>query len=394
MELDNAIEELNKVSVNLELLKKKWTELKELLDYPANGNWSQEGKQQYANKCLEFNDILKAIPKIRDIKIRNLLPEYDWMSHYGRDVNDLDEPDMVVSFYSEIFEQGSEISQYEHALKRERRRLILNQVQQCVEDIDKILDLLNVNLEERNPSDPLKPEDITPLRERIRQLDGLMGDSVSRPPRWSDLNRHLHFGLVHDLNDIIQLDWPSIKPSIDTLFYGNDPLPIITQDIGELVDSADKSGKIGTSLNWTVITDKQFERLCADLLKSSPHWENVEWLTPTHASDRGRDIEAFWVYQDVIRGTIRERTLVQCKHRPNKSVSPKDIETLQNLSMIHGKVDLYVVITSGKFSDQVTQIVDKWNESNSKPTVELWEHWKLEQLLASHPYIIKLYGLR
>lgn len=43
MELDNAIEELNKVSVNLELLKKKWTEIEQLLDYPASGNWSQEG---------------------------------------------------------------------------------------------------------------------------------------------------------------------------------------------------------------------------------------------------------------------------------------------------------------------------------------------------------------
>ncbi|MEA1895682.1 MAG: hypothetical protein U9N36_10905 [Euryarchaeota archaeon] len=39
-------------------------------------------------------------------------------------------------------------------------------------------------------------------------------------------------------------------------------------------------------------------------------------------------------------------------------------------------------------------IVDGWNESNSRLKVELWEHWKLEQLLASHPYIIKLYGLR
>ena len=394
MELDNAIEELNKVSVNLQLLKKKWTEIKKLLDYLANGNWSQEGKQQYENRCLEFNDILKAIPQIRDIKIRNLLPEYDRVSQEGRDVIGLGEPEMSVSFYSEIFKQDSEISQYEHAFKQERRRLIRNQVQQCVEDIDKILNLLNVNLEEKNPSDPLKPEEINPLRERIRQLDGLMGDSVSRPPRWSDLNRHLHFGLVHDLNDIILLDWPSIKPSIDSLFYGNDPLPIITQDIGDLVDSADKSGKIGTSLNWTVITDEQFERLCADLLKSSPNCENVEWLTPTHASDRGRDLEAFWVCQDVIRGTIRERTLVQCKHRPNKSVSPKDIETFQNLSITHGKVDLYLVITSGKFSDLTTQTVDKWNEGNFRPKVELWEHWKLEQLLASHPDIIKLYGLR
>ncbi len=387
MELYNAIEELNKVSVNLELLKKKWTEIEQLL--PVSGNWIQEDKSQYEIKCFEFKDILETIPKIRDINIRNLLPEYDWVSQGSRDVSDC-----IMEFYSETFAQDSEISKYEHALKRERRRLIRNQVQRCVRDIDKILDLLNVNLEGRDSSDALKPEEINPLKERIRQLDGLMGDSVSRPLRWSDLNRHMHFGLVHDLYDIIRLDWSSIKPSIASFFYGDDPLPIITQDIGDLVDSADKTGIIGTSLNWASITDVQFERLCADLLKASPNWENVEWLTPTHASDRGKDLEAFWVYQDAARGTIRERTLVQCKHRPNKSVSPKDIETLQNLSVTHGKADLYLVITSGKFSDQVTQIVDGWNESNSRLKVELWEHWKLEQLLASHPYIIKLYGLR
>lgn len=392
MELYNAIEELNKVSVNLELLKKKWAEIEQLL--PVSGNWIQEDKSQYEIKCFEFNDILETIPKIRDINIRNILPEYDWVSQASRDVSDLDVSDCIMDFYSETFAQDSEISKYEYALKRERRRLIRNQVQQCVRDIDKILDLLNVNLEGRDSSDSLKPEEINPLKERIHQLDGLIGDSVSRPPRWSDLNRHLHFALVHDLYDIIRLDWHSIKPSIDSFFYGDDPLPIITQDIGDLVDSADKNGIIGTSLNWASITDVQFERLCADLLKALPNWENVEWLTPTHASDRGKDLEAFWVYQDAARGTIRERTLVQCKHRPDKSVSPKDIETLQNLSLTHGKVNLYLVITSGKFSDQVTQIVDRWNESNSKPKFELWEHWKLEQLLASHPYSIKLYGLR
>ena len=392
MELYNAIEELNKVSVNLELLKKKWTEIEQLI--PVSGNWIQEDKSQYEIKCFEFNDILETIPKIRDINILNLVPEYDSVSQGSRYVSDLDVLDCMMEFYSETFAQDSEISKYEHALKRERRRLIRNQVQRCVGDIDKILDSLNVNLEGRDSSDALKPDEINLLKERICQLDGLIGDSVSRPPRWSDLNRHLHFGLVHDLYDIIRLDWPSIKPSIDSFFYGDDPLPIITQDIGDLVDSADKTGIIGTSLNWTSITDVQFERLCADLLKALPSYENVEWLTPTHASDRGKDLEAFWVCQDAARGTIRARTLVQCKHRPNKSVSPKDIETLQNLSVTHGKVDLYLVITSGKFSDQVTQIVDGWNESNSKPKFELWEHWKLEQLLASHPYIIKLYGLR
>ena len=59
---------------------------------------------QNRTKFSFFNDILKAIPKIRDIRIRNLLPEYDWVSQGGRDTNDLGDPDMAVSFYSELFQ--------------------------------------------------------------------------------------------------------------------------------------------------------------------------------------------------------------------------------------------------------------------------------------------------
>lgn len=394
MELNDALEELNKVAANLELIKKLWDEIKELLESPANGNWIQEDKQHYDIKCLEFNDLLNVTPKIRDFTISNLLPDYDDVSQWARDVHDLGEGHAYASFYSEIYEQGSEISQYEYLLKRERRRLIHNQVSNFLKDIDQILDSQTVNSEEKYLMNPIKPEVLTLLRDKFLQLDVLLGDSVSRPQRWFDMERHLRFGQIQDLNDMILEDWPSIKPEIQSSFQGIDPFQINTQDVGKLVDSADKSGEVGTTLNWDAITYGEFERLCADLLKSSKDWENVEWLTPTNASDRGRDITAYWVSQDSTRGTIRERTLIQCKHRPNKSVSAKDIEAFQNLSLTHGNPDLYLIMTSGKFTDQVTQIVDKQNETNSKPKVELWEHWKLENLLASHPSLIKLYRLK
>lgn len=201
-------------------------------------------------------------------------------------------------------------------------------------------------------------------------------------------------GQINDLNDIILLDWPSIKPALQSLFQDNDPFEIITKDIGILVDNANKTGEIGASLNWNAINFTQFERLCADLLESSPSFENVEWLTRTTASDRGRDVTAFWVHSDEMRGTIRERTLVQCKHKPNGSVSVNDIKNLPNLSLTHGNVDLFLIMTSGKFSDQVTQVVESWNNNNSKPKVGLWEQWRLEKSLNSYPEIVKAYRLR
>lgn len=394
MNLDDAIEELNKVAANLELLKKKWDELESLLNYPTEGNWDQKGKEQYEYKCLEFEDLLEGIPKIGEKEINNVLPDYDNVSQGARDVIDLQEADLFTSFYSKVYEQGSEISHYEYVLKKERRKLIFNQVENFIEDVDNILDSLKFILKERDSEDSLKLEEVDPLKHKILQLDNLMGDSVPRPNRWSDLNRHLSFAQVHDLDDIISLDWPSIKTALKSSFRGNDPFKINIENIKDLVNSADKSGEIGTGLDWSAITPEKFERLCADLLESSPNWENIEWNTSTRASDRGRDITAFWVFNDETRGTIRERAIIQCKHLLKSNVSARDIETFQNLSLTHGKVDLYIIMTSGKVTDQVTQIVDKQNENNQKPRVEIWADWKLEQLLASHPDIIKSYGLK
>lgn len=394
MELDNAVEELNKVAANLELLKMKWDEIEELLEYPSNGNWDQDGKLQYETKCFEFTDLLKAIPKIRGQEIPYLLPDYDDVSKQAMDVNDLGEADVFVSFYSEIYAQGPQISQYEHILKRERRKLIRKQVEISLCDVDDILDFLSHIVDERDHSDYLKEEEIVPLMHKISQIDNLMGDSIQRPPRWSDLERHLGFGQVQDLNDIILLDWPAIKPAIESSFRDNDPFEITAEDLGDIVDAADESGEIGTSLNWEAINPEQFERLCADLLESSSGWENVEWLTSTNAPDRGRDIGVDWVTNDETRGTIREKCVIQCKHRIGNNISASEIENLQNITITYGNVDLYLIVTCGKFTDQAIQVVQEWNKRNTKPKVEMWGDWKLEQLLASHPELIKRYGLR
>ena len=394
MKLDNAIEELNKVAANLELLTKKWNEIKILLDFPARGHWELENKQQYEYANLEFNELLAGIPKIGENEIYNLIPDYDYVSQGGRDANELQEADMFTSFYSEIYGQESNISNYEYVLKRERRKLILNQVENCINDVDDILNSLKFILKERGLENALKPEEINPLRHKILQIDNLMGDSVERPPNWSDLQRHLGFGQVVDLSDILLNDWPSIKPAIKSAFRGDDPFKINTKDIKDLVDNADKSGEIATGLNWAAITPDQFERLCADLLEASKGWENVEWNTSTNASDRGRDISAFSVIHDETRGTIREKAIIQCKHLIKTNVSPKDIKNIPNISLTHYDVDLYIIMTSGKVTDQVTQIVDSWNEKNQKPSVSIWVDWKLEQLLVKHPEIIKAYGLR
>lgn len=393
MELDETLEKLNKVKFNLDLVKKKWDELRELLAYPVEGNWDHEGKEEYLRKCLEFMELLTKIPSIRGLKIEEVLPDYDEVSQGSRDYRDLGEVDAFTSFISDVFEQGSEISKYEHFLNIERGKLVRNQLLNYIKEVNNILSKLKVEENEEKWSDPADPDIIHQINEKVSQIEVLMGESIKLPSRWGDLNRHLYFGQIHDLNDIIIHDWPSITSDLRSSLQAEEPFEIDIEDLGNLVDNSNKSGQIGIHLKWDAITYDNFERLCADLLESLPEWENVEWLTPTNASDRGRDITAFWVSHTTSRGTIRERAIIQCKHRPNKSVSAKDIEAFQNLSLLHDNVDLYLLITSGKFSDQAIQIVEKQNQTNNKPHVEVWEHWKLEKLLASYPNLIKIYGL-
>lgn len=394
MDFDKAVEELNKVATNLGLLKNKWDEIQELLDYASRGNWGQEEKEQYDTKCLEFEDILESIPKIRGVEIQNVLPDYYAVSQEAKDVLTLDEPEVSTSFYSEIYSQGSEISKYEYHLKRERRELIRKQVESCINDFGDALDSLSHIIQERDRGDQLEHREIEPLKYIVSQIDSLMGDSVQKPPRWSDLERHLGFGQVQDLDDIITLDWPAIKPALQSSFRGSDPIPTKDKDLGDLVDHAGKSGEVPTNLNWAAITPEQFENLCTDLLDSSPNWENVTWLTHTNASDRGRDIKANWVIKDETRGTVREKCLIQCRHKIRGSVSASDIHELSNILRTHGNFDIYIIITSGKFTDGAIQSVESHNESDRKPTVEIWNDWKLERLLASHPELIQKYGLR
>ena len=74
------------------------------------------------------------------------------------------------------------------------------------------------------------------LKESVAQIATLLGSSVAKPARWSDLHRHMHFGMHGDLHDIIEHDWPSVKAGLRKSMYGeNEPVPVEIEDLGALV---------------------------------------------------------------------------------------------------------------------------------------------------------------
>jgi hypothetical protein len=116
----------------------------------------------------------------------------------------------------------------------------------------------------------------------------------------------------------------------------------------------------------------------------------------TNAPDRGRDLSAYRVYADPLAGTLRQRVIIQCKHWQSKSVAPSDIATLKEQMKLWEppRVDIHVIVTSGRFTSDAVAVVEKHNQSDSALRVEMWPDSHLELLLANRPAIIAEFGLR
>jgi hypothetical protein len=234
------------------------------------------------------------------------------------------------------------------------------------------------------------------LHTHIDQIDVLLGNSVQRPPRWSDLHRHLHFGQVGDFNDIERLDWPEVKKGLRTSLYGvNEPLPLDVEDLSDLVASKPR-GPIATTLNWSNLSPDQFERLLFALISGEAGYENPDWLMRTNAPDRGRDLSVIRVVTDRLSGTFRHRVVIQCKHWLGKSVTLADLATVREQMTLWGepRVDVLIIATSGRFTADAVTWIERHNCSDSALRIEMWPESHLERLLAARPDLIAEFALR
>lgn len=224
----------------------------------------------------------------------------------------------------------------------------------------------------------------------------LLGSGGPRPARWSDMRRHLYFGQVNDLVDVVRLDWPEVKTGLTKGLYDLDePLPVEVADLGSLAASQPK-GHVVTKLKWESLTDEDFERLVFSLISSAPGYESPEWLTRTNAPDRGRDLSVTRIVNDPLSGAMRSRVLIQCRHWMTKSISTSDVATLkeQISTWEPPKVDVLTIITSGRFTSDAVAAIEKHNAGDRALKIEMWPESHLERLLAERPALNAEFGLR
>lgn len=115
----------------------------------------------------------------------------------------------------------------------------------------------------------------------------------------------------------------------------------------------------------------------------------------TNAADRGRDIETYRVVEDALGETRRYRVIVQCKHWRSRSVGRDELVSCAEAVKLWQppRVDVLVVATSGRFTQDAVAKKEQWAEGGS-PMVELWPDSHLETLLARRPDLTTRFDLR
>jgi hypothetical protein len=350
----------------------------------------------YDQKCWAFFDILEALPAIDTWKPEVVFLDLNEIAQQRIDAHEIDEYSILIGLEEGLDSPAAVIADYRHRFNRKRRQLVRTAIRESVERIDELVNILVSRHVDLTPNQKIEDPTWEEFANRVQELDTLLGSAAPRAKRWDLFRRHVHFGWVSDLKDVVSHDWPDVKRQVLAENYEEDePIPVRTRDLGELV-AQKPTGSIATKLAWDKLSAEDFERLLFNLISGASGYENPEWLMKTNAPDRGRDLSAYRTVNDSLGGIQRHRVIVQCRHWLARSVSDSDIATLLT-QMTHWeppRVDVLIVATSGRFTSDAVDAIERHNTGKDALRIEMWPESHLEMLLARRPDLVAEFGLR
>lgn len=391
MELDEILSALDRAAANLAKLERVW---QRAAPFVPTGPILGCSDPEYDDLSRIWDDLLKGLPPIDGWTITDGLPEIEAIGQLYVDYLEIDTvPPQSVRDLGD--QPGKDLAEYRYRLSRARRRAARERLGELVALVEVSLLHLLVDVD-RKSRDRLEGPEVEQIVAAVAEIERLMGDTAQRRGRWGDLHRHLHFGEGHDWHDIHEFDWPSVRPDIDAAaFDDTEPLPVPDIDLGHAA-GGHLTGRATAALPWDRLDDDGFERLLYDLLRDIPEHHNVQWLMQTRAPDRGRDLSLDRVLQDSTGSVRTERVIVQAKHWLRRSVRPTDVSgTLAGIKLWQPPVVRCLIIaTSGRFSVDAVDWIERHNNTGDAPLVEMWPESRLETLLAQKPYLAAAHGLR
>lgn len=383
LDLDAALKQFERVAANLEKAERVWADI-------AAENLTAE---EHDDRVRHFVDLTAALPAIDGLRVESIPMSLTEMQLARFDAGEVGEPSFHVQIEEQIEAPGAQLAAYRHTFNRARRKIVRDRMIDLVRSVDALIAVMR---EHRSTGQAKSVEHWSALEPQIAELERLLGDGTVRPSRWSDLRRHLSFWEDVDLNDILDIDWPSVQADLDRFLYDEfEPMPVDVDDLGALVSDR-PTGPVTTGLEWSRRDSDSFERLLFQLVNTETGYENPNWLMKTTAADQGRDVEVHRVTVDGLSGTRRERVIIQCKHWQSRTVGRDDLVLCVEAVQLWEppRVDLLIVATSGRFSKDAVAWREKREVERMIPRVELWSDSHLEMLLARRPHLIATFSLR
>jgi hypothetical protein len=391
--LNAALRQFEAVEANLTRAEK----LVQLLETAVPKGITFGDFPEYEQNSRDLDDLVAALPKIDGWKPEICVMDLNEIAQARLDAQEVGEFESQIAVEQQITAPARALREYRHRFNKKRRALVRDSLSELIDAVDLHLRELNPLLQaDHVGNEPVEAAAFDQLKQDVAQIGMLLGSSSTKPPRWSDLHRHLAFGQLGDLRDIIEHDWPAAKGGLrKVMFAENDAIPVDVEDLGALVNAKPR-GPVATRLKWETLSDDDFERMLFALISSVPGYENPEWLMRTNAPDRGRDLSVMRVYDDALGGTVRHRVIIQCKHWQTKSVGVADVALLKEQMKLWEppRVDVCVIATSGRFTSDAVSAIERQNQADSALRVEMWPESHLERLLANRPSIIAEFGLR
>jgi hypothetical protein len=393
MDLNEALAQFDKIEANFHRLEKVWEEMDSLI-YTEGPNVGVRDERRYETLRRAFEVIAKSLPTIGEYQFDGYPADADDVAHLQWRARDFGEPSGYEHADAVIYAPNDGIDGYRFKFDSARRDLVRERLRQLIAEIDELI----ARLLEWVPDDnePVLDPDWSRLTEAFSEVERLAGSHMPRTGRWDDLKRHIEFGQGHDVHDIANRDWPTIKPGLEAGMYSElEPLPVEVSDLAVLVRSKPK-GRVSTKLEWDALNDEDFERLLFNIVSDAEGYENAKLLTRTNAPDRGRDISVDRGLPDSLGGVTRQRIIIQAKHWLTKSIP--HVEVMQAVSSVKlwepPLVNVLIIATSGRFTTDAVAWIEQHNHAGERPIIEMWPDSQLETLLAQRPHLIAEFGLR
>ena len=207
MELERLLGAFDAAAANLAKAEAVWERARPLLPRSA----VLGDPPEFDDLARAWEDLILGLPRIDNWTITDPLPSPNDIGRQFLEWSEIGEPPFDV--YEAVDQPGKDLAQYKYQLKRARRKAIRVRLEGLVGEIDRILPLVVAGIF-RGSREQVDREETQQIRDHVAEIERLLGDTSTRAGRWGDLYRHMSFGEGHDWWDIVEYDWPSVKPGI------------------------------------------------------------------------------------------------------------------------------------------------------------------------------------